>query len=89
MPFVAATFVWQGFFNDSTGWLNRMLGAIGIDGPDWINDADWILPSLGIIALWGIGNAIIIYMAALRSVPVDSTRPPASTAPVRGGCSAT
>jgi multiple sugar transport system permease protein len=71
VPFVAATFVWQGFFNDSTGWLNRILGAIGIDGPDWINDANWILPSLGIIALWGIGNAIIIYMAALRGVPME------------------
>jgi multiple sugar transport system permease protein len=71
VPFVAATFVWQGFFNDSTGWLNRMLGAIGIDGPDWINDANWILPALVIIALWGIGNAIIIYMAALRGVPAD------------------
>jgi multiple sugar transport system permease protein len=71
VPFVAATFVWEGFFNDSTGWLNRMLGAIGIDGPDWINDADWILPALAIIALWSIGNAIIIYMASLRSVPVE------------------
>ena len=25
VPFVAAAFVWQGFFNDTTGWLNRML----------------------------------------------------------------
>ncbi len=71
VPFVAAAFVWQGFFNDSTGWLNRILRRVGLDRPDWINDADWILPSLGIIALWGIGNAIIIYMASLRSVPVD------------------
>ncbi len=71
VPFVAATFVWQGFFNDSTGWLNRILGESASNGPDWINDADWILPSLGIIALWGIGNLIIIGMAALRSVPVD------------------
>jgi ABC-type sugar transport system permease subunit len=71
VPFVAAAFVWQGFFNDKTGWLNRMLRAVGLDPPDWLNDANWVLPSLGIIALWGIGNAIIIYMAALRSVPVD------------------
>jgi ABC-type sugar transport system permease subunit len=71
VPFVAAAFVWQGFFNDTTGWLNRMLRAVGLDPPDWINDADWIIPALAIIALWGIGNAMIIYMAALRSVPVD------------------
>ena len=72
VPFVAAAFVWQGFFNDTTGWLNRMLRRDRHRRPpDWINDANWVLPSLGIIALWGIGNAIIIYMAALRSVPVD------------------
>ncbi len=71
VPFVASAFVWEGFFNDTTGWLNRMLRAIGFDPPDWINDKTWVIPALGIIALWGIGNAIIIYMASLRSVPVD------------------
>jgi ABC-type sugar transport system permease subunit len=71
VPFVAASFVWQGFFNDTTGWLNRMLETIGVDPPDWFNDRNWIIPALAIISLWGIGNAIIIYMASLRSVPVD------------------
>ena len=71
VPFIASAFVWQGYFNDTTGWLNRMLRTIGLDPPDWMNDATWVLPSLQIIALWGIGNAIIIYMAALRSVPVE------------------
>ena len=71
VPFVASAFVWNGFFNDTTGWLNRMLRAIGLDPPDWMQDKTWIIPALGIIALWGIGNAIIIYMASLRSVPVD------------------
>jgi ABC-type sugar transport system permease subunit len=71
VPFVAATFVWEGFFNDSTGWLNRLLDAVGIEGPNWLNDADWVLPALAIIALWSIGNAIIIYMAALRSTPAE------------------
>ena len=46
-------------------------GAVGIDAPDWLNSSTWVLPSLDLIAVWGIGNAIIIYMAALRSVPVD------------------
>lgn len=71
VPFIASTFVWQGFLNDSTGWLNRLLSVIGIDGPDWLNSKAWVIPSLDLIALWGIGNAIIIYMAALRSVPTE------------------
>jgi multiple sugar transport system permease protein len=71
VPFVAATAVWRGYLNDTTGWLNRLLGTVGIDAPDWLSDETWVLPALVMISLWGIGNAIIIYMAALRSVPSD------------------
>ena len=71
VPFVAAAFVWQGFYNDSTGWLNRILRSAGLDPPDWLNDSSWVVPALVVIAMWGIGNAIIIYTAALRSVPVE------------------
>ncbi len=71
VPFISAAFIWQGFFNDTTGWMNRLLGVFGIDGPDWLNSATWALPSLAIIATWGIGNAIIIYMASLRGVSVE------------------
>jgi multiple sugar transport system permease protein len=71
VPFVAATLVWRGYLNDSTGWFNRLLAVFGIDAPSWLNSQVWVLPALDLIALWGIGNAIIIYMAALRSVPTD------------------
>jgi multiple sugar transport system permease protein len=71
VPFVAAAFVWQGFFNDTSGWLNRILRWAGMDPPNWLDDEAWVIPALVIIAMWGIGNAIIIYTAALRSVPVD------------------
>jgi ABC-type sugar transport system permease subunit len=71
VPFIAAAFVWQGFFNDTTGWMNRLLGVVGIDGPPWLESSGWAIPALAIIATWGIGNAIIIYMASLRSVPVE------------------
>jgi multiple sugar transport system permease protein len=71
VPFVAATLVWRGYLNDTAGWFNRLLSVFGIDAPDWLNSQTWVLPALDLIALWGIGNAIIIYMAALRSVPTD------------------
>jgi ABC-type sugar transport system permease subunit len=71
VPFVAATLVWRGYLNDETGWLNRLLGVFGIDAPNWLTEQASVLPALDMIALWGIGNAIIIYMAALRSVPTD------------------
>jgi ABC-type sugar transport system permease subunit len=71
VPFVAATFVWRGYLNDTTGWFNRLFAVFGIDAPDWLSDQTWVLPALALISLWGIGNAIVINMAALRSVPTD------------------
>jgi ABC-type sugar transport system permease subunit len=69
VPAVSALFVWRGFLNADDGWLNRALGAVGITGPDWIGDKSWVLPGYALIATWGIGNTILIFISALRGVP--------------------
>lgn len=69
IPLVASTLVWTGFLNTDTGWLNGILRAIGLPGPDWINSQTWIYPALSIIGLWGIGNFVVINIAGLQSVP--------------------
>ena len=71
IPFVAALFAWGSMLNAEQGWLNGLLGAVGIDGPDWLNDPSWIYPGLVVIGLWGIGSAIIINLAGLRNVPTE------------------
>ena len=53
IPLVASTLVWIGFLNTDTGWLNAILKAFGLPGPDWINSEVWIYPALSIIGLWG------------------------------------
>ncbi|WP_327693354.1 carbohydrate ABC transporter permease [Streptomyces sp. NBC_00459] len=69
VPGVSALFVWQSFLNGDTGWLNRMLGALGVSGPDWLGDTTWTLPSYALIATWGVGNAMLIFISALNGVP--------------------
>jgi len=71
IPLVASTLVWTGFLNTETGWLNQMLGAIGLPGPDWINSETWIYPALSLMGLWAIGNFMIINIAGLQSVPTE------------------
>jgi ABC-type sugar transport system permease subunit len=71
IPLVASTLVWIGFLNTDTGWLNGILGAIGLPRPDWINSQTWIYPALSIIGLWSIGNFMIINLAGLQSVPTE------------------
>ena len=71
IPFVAALFAWGSMLNPEQGWLNGLLGFVGIDGPDWLNDPSWIYPGLVVIGLWGIGSAIIINLAGLQNVPTE------------------
>jgi ABC-type sugar transport system permease subunit len=71
IPLVASTLVWIGFLNPETGWLNGLLGLVGIQGPDWTNNASWVYPALTLIGLWGIGNFMLINIAGLQSVPTE------------------
>ncbi len=71
IPLVASTLVWMGFLNTETGWLNGILGGLGLPEPDWINSTTWIYPALSMIGLWGIGNYMLINIAGLQSVPTE------------------
>jgi multiple sugar transport system permease protein len=71
IPTVAATFIFSGVLNSQSGWINLSLGAIGIDGPRWLADPNWVLPALNILGLWGVGNAMIILLAGLQGVPTE------------------
>jgi multiple sugar transport system permease protein len=71
IPLVASTLVWIGFLNPETGWLNGLLRLVGIEGPDWLNNASWVYAALTLIGLWGIGNFMLINLAGLQSVPTE------------------
>ena len=71
IPLVAATLIWLGVLNGSTGWVNRALEIVGINGPDWIGDSTWVLVSLALIGIWGVGNMMLIFIAGLQGVPTE------------------
>ena len=56
-------------FNGQQGIVNRGLELIGIPGPFWTTDPEWIKPSLVIMSVWAVGGTMVIYLAALRGVP--------------------
>jgi multiple sugar transport system permease protein len=66
---VAATLGFVYLLNPSTGPVNTLLAKIGISGPLWFNDPSWAKPSLVLLSLWGIGNIMIIFLAAVLDVP--------------------
>ncbi|GIV95831.1 MAG: ABC transporter [Herpetosiphonaceae bacterium] len=71
VPIVAGTMIWQGVLNTQSGWLNRILGALGLPGPDWINNPHLVIPTLTLIGIWGIGNTMVIMLAGLQNVPTE------------------
>lgn len=68
---VAVALLWQWIFNPNYGMINGILSLVGIDGPKWIYTEDWVIPAFVIMSLWGVGASMIIYLAALQSVPTE------------------
>ncbi|MEI2608118.1 MAG: sugar ABC transporter permease [Candidatus Promineifilaceae bacterium] len=74
IPFVAAIFLWGGMLNPESGWINRALMSLGVprdNVPNWANDVDWVYPTYVIMGIWGVGNAILIMLSGLQSVPTE------------------
>ncbi len=69
VPAVASSALWMFLFNPTFGFFNTMLGWFGLDPQLWIYDTKLVIPSLSLMAVWGAGNTIIIYLAGLQGVP--------------------
>jgi multiple sugar transport system permease protein len=68
-PPVAASLGFVYILNPATGPVNTILGRFGIQGPLWFNSPTWAKPSLVVLALWGVGNTMVIFLAAILDVP--------------------
>lgn len=51
------------------GLLNRLLSVVGIDGPSWLNDSNWMKIGIVIMVTWSVGTTVVIFFAALQNVP--------------------
>ena len=66
---MAATLGFVFILNPATGPVNTILGHLGIQGPLWFQDPSWSKPSLTLLGLWGVGNTMVIFLAAVLDVP--------------------
>ncbi len=69
VPVVASATIWRWGLNPEFGPINYPLKVLGIPAPRWLTDPDWIIPSIVFIGLWGLGNTVLIFLAALKGVP--------------------
>ncbi|MFN8443461.1 MAG: sugar ABC transporter permease [Caldilineaceae bacterium] len=66
---VAVSLLWKWLYEPNIGLFNTILKWFGIQGPRWILDQNWAMPSVILMALWGAGGAMLIYLAGLRGIP--------------------
>ena len=82
---VAFVVVWVWLLNPRGGLVNLVLGQLGIEGPNWLNDPHWALIALVLMSFWGWGRSMVIYLGGLQTIPgelyeaaaMDGARAPA------------
>jgi len=70
IPVVAIAMLFRRVFSPN-GFLNTVLGFLGIDGPVWLLNPDTVLWALAIMSLWGIGGSTILLLAGMKGIPVE------------------
>ena len=71
VPPVAGTVAFVFLFNPATGPVNQILGALGLPEPLWFNSPEFAKPALVLLGLWGVGDLMVIFLAALLDVPKE------------------
>ena len=68
---VAVGIVWSLIFNPSTGPINQVLRALGIENvPQWLSSSALALPTIMMISVWKqAGYYMIIFVAGLQAIP--------------------
>lgn len=70
VPIVATSVIFMWILNPQIGLVNGLLARIGIQGPAWLQDANWALWALILMSLWAVGGSMVIYLAGLKDIPV-------------------
>lgn len=69
---VAVSIMWRWILNGQSGLLNYLLSLINIQGPIWLQDFFWAMPSIIMVSVWkDVGFFAIILLAGLQDISED------------------
>jgi multiple sugar transport system permease protein len=69
---VAVAVVWRFLLEPDSGIVNTLLGYVGVDGPNYLADKTFAMPSLIVMSAWrNMGSLVVIFLAGLQTVPKD------------------
>lgn len=68
---VAVAVLWGWVLDPTYGLINTALGWFGLPQPRWLESEFWVIPALVLMALWGAGSNMLLYLAGLQSIPTQ------------------
>jgi multiple sugar transport system permease protein len=71
VPVVASSLIFVWIFQPSFGIVNALLADVHVNGPAWFFSITWSKPTFILLGLWGMGQPMVIYLAALQGVPKE------------------
>ena len=76
VPLVASSVLWIWLFNPQSGAMNGLLRPLMTalhlgEPPGWFADPRWSKPAIILWSIWGVGGAVVIYLAGLQDVPQE------------------
>lgn len=79
VPMMASAMVWLWLFNGKFGLVNALLVALRVAttdpnaewflAPNWLQDDRFAMVAIIVTSLWGVGQSVVIYAAAMQEVP--------------------
>lgn len=69
MPAVANAILWLWIYNPDFGLANQLLEFLGLPRLRWLWDPSTSKPAFILMGLWEVGNAMVIFLAGLQSIP--------------------
>jgi multiple sugar transport system permease protein/sn-glycerol 3-phosphate transport system permease protein len=67
---VAVGTIYSWIYDANNGFLNTLLGAVGLPQPNWLNSPEWALPAVAFVTIWQwAGYNMLFYLAGLQGIP--------------------
>lgn len=67
---IAVAILWKLMFQDQ-GIINSLLAVFHIPSVQWLSSTKMALPTIILLNFWQFGSAFVMFLAALKNVPMD------------------
>ena len=71
VPAMATAYLFMWLLQSDFGIVNTALRSVGLPAPKWWGDPDTVVWSFVLMALWGAGGGVVLYLSSLQGVSTD------------------